>query len=65
MRFFGDNIKLVRPLVYNDESDSASLDRVFELLLLVGYSPEHAINMLIPPRMGGYALAKQGNKRLL
>lgn len=62
---FGDNIKLVRPLVYNDESDSASLDRVFELLLLVGYSPEHAINMLIPPRMGGYALAKQGNKRLL
>lgn len=50
---FGDNIKLVRPLVYNDESDSASLDRVFELLLLVGYSPEHAINMLIPPAWEG------------
>lgn len=46
---FGDNIKLIKPLVSYDESDSASLDKVFELLCLVGYSPEHAINMLIPP----------------
>ncbi|WPM32889.1 glutamate synthase large subunit [Hydrogenobacter sp. T-2] len=50
---FGENIKLVRPLVSYDESDSASLDRVFELLVLVGYSPEHAINMLIPPAWEG------------
>ncbi|MGC8852274.1 MAG: glutamate synthase subunit alpha, partial [Hydrogenobacter sp.] len=42
---FGDRIKLITPLVSYDESDSASLDRVFELLCLVGYSPEHAINM--------------------
>ena len=41
--------ELLRPLVSYEESDSASLDRVFELLCLVGYSPEHAINMLIPP----------------
>ncbi|ADC89619.1 Glutamate synthase (ferredoxin) [Thermocrinis albus DSM 14484] len=46
---FQDRIKLVKPLVSHDESDSASLDRVFELLVLVGFSPEHAINMLIPP----------------
>jgi glutamate synthase (NADPH/NADH) large chain len=46
---FGERIKLVKPLVSYDESDSASLDRVFELLVLAGYSPEHAINMLIPP----------------
>ncbi|WP_333784349.1 glutamate synthase large subunit [Thermocrinis sp.] len=46
---FGERIKLVRPLVSHQESDSASLDRVFELLVLAGYSPEHAINMLIPP----------------
>ncbi len=46
---FGENIKLIRPLVSYDESDSASLDRVFELMCLVGYSPEHSINMLIPP----------------
>ncbi|MDW8095970.1 MAG: glutamate synthase large subunit [Aquificaceae bacterium] len=50
---FGEDIKLIRPLVSYDESDSASLDRVFELLLLVGYSPEHAINMLIPPAWEG------------
>ncbi len=45
----GERIKLIHPLVSYDESDSASLDRVFELLCLVGYSPAHAINMLIPP----------------
>ncbi|MDW8097427.1 MAG: glutamate synthase large subunit, partial [Aquificaceae bacterium] len=50
---FGEHIRLVRPLVSYEESDSASLDRVFELLLLVGYSPEHAINMLIPPAWEG------------
>ncbi len=44
-----DNIKLIRPIVDYDESDSASLDKVFELLVLTEYSPEHAINMLIPP----------------
>ncbi len=45
----GDRIKLIKPLVSYDESDSASLDKVFDLLCLVGYKPEHAINMLIPP----------------
>jgi len=40
---------LIKPLVSHEESDSASLDRVFELLCLVGYKPEHAIYMLIPP----------------
>jgi glutamate synthase (NADPH/NADH) large chain len=47
--FFGENIKLIDPLVSFEESDSVSLDRVFELLCLAGYSPIHAINMLIPP----------------
>ncbi len=56
----GENIKLVRPLVSYEESDSASLDRVFELLVLVGYNPEHAINMLIPPAWEGVPwLAKE------
>jgi glutamate synthase (NADPH/NADH) large chain len=40
---------LLRPLISHDESDSASLDRIIELLILSGYSPEHAINMCIPP----------------
>ncbi len=46
---FGDRIDLIKPLVSYEESDSASLDRVYELLLHAGYSPEHAINMMIPP----------------
>ncbi|MFN7064721.1 MAG: glutamate synthase large subunit [Aquificaceae bacterium] len=49
----GKDIRLIRPLVSYEESDSASLDRVFELLVLAGYSPEHAINMLIPPAWEG------------
>ena len=46
---FGGDIDKIKPLVSHEESDSASLDRVFELLCLAGFSPEHAINMLIPP----------------
>ncbi len=45
----GDKKDLIKPLISYEESDSASLDRVFELLCHVGFSPEHAINMLIPP----------------
>ncbi len=46
---FGDRIELVKPLISWEESDSASFDRVFEILCLGGYTPSHAINMLIPP----------------
>lgn len=46
---FGDNNDLLRPLVSLEESDSASLDRIVELLMLAGFSPEHAVNMCIPP----------------
>lgn len=40
---------LLRPLISHEESDSASLDRIVELLILSGYSPEQAINMCVPP----------------
>ncbi len=46
---FGDEKDFILPLISHEESDSASLDRVIELLMLCGYSPEHAINMCIPP----------------
>ena len=46
---FGDDDDLLRPLVSLEESDSASLDRILELLMLAGFSPEHAVNMCIPP----------------
>ncbi len=46
---FGDKAGLLRPLISYNESDSASLDRIVELLMLSGLSPAHAITMCIPP----------------
>ncbi len=48
-RAFGEKIAEVLPLVEFDESDSASLDRVFELMVVSGIRPEVAITVLIPP----------------
>ncbi|RUM89248.1 MAG: glutamate synthase large subunit, partial [Thermovibrio sp.] len=48
-RAFGEKIAEVLPLVEFDESDSASLDRVFELMVISGIRPEVAITVLIPP----------------
>jgi len=45
----GKKIKEVLPLVDFTESDSASLDRVFELLVVCGVDPTTAITLLIPP----------------
>ncbi|OGW27453.1 MAG: glutamate synthase subunit alpha [Nitrospirae bacterium GWC2_57_13] len=46
---FGNEMDLVLPLTSHDESDSASLDRVVEFLMLGGYSPAHALTLCIPP----------------
>ncbi len=46
---FGDKADFLRPFIARDESDSASLDRIVELLTLSGYSPDHAIMLCIPP----------------
>ncbi len=46
--FAGRN-DLLAPLIDYDESDSASLDRIVELLILSGCSPEHALLLCIPP----------------
>ncbi|MEO2082667.1 MAG: glutamate synthase central domain-containing protein, partial [Desulfurobacteriaceae bacterium] len=46
---FGERIREVLPLVEFDESDSASLDKVFELMVVAGIDPALAINILIPP----------------
>ncbi|WP_457755320.1 glutamate synthase large subunit [Thermovibrio ammonificans] len=45
----GERIKEVLPLVEFDESDSASLDRVYELMVVAGIDPATAITVLIPP----------------
>ena len=46
--FTKDEIDMFMPICYRDQSDSASLDNVIELLYLAGRSLPHAIMMLIP-----------------
>ena len=45
---FGDDLAKLLPLIEPGQSDSASLDNMFELLVAAGRSPEHAMLMLIP-----------------
>jgi glutamate synthase (NADPH/NADH) large chain len=45
----GDERDIILPLVSDDESDSASLDNIMELLVRSGCSPERAVNMCVPP----------------
>jgi len=46
---WGNDIDLIRELLQEGESDSASLDHALELLVLSGRSLEHAMCMLVPP----------------
>ena len=46
---WGDDIDLVKDLLSDNESDSASLDHCLELLTLSGRDIEHAMCMLVPP----------------
>ncbi|MFC4991239.1 glutamate synthase large subunit [Rubritalea tangerina] len=46
---WGDDVDLVKNLVKDNESDSASLDHCLELLTLSGREIEHSMCMLVPP----------------
>ena len=45
---FGKNLKALYPIIVPGGSDSATLDNVFELLVLSGRTLPHAMSMLIP-----------------
>lgn len=45
---FGDDIKKIFPVIVPGGSDSATIDNVFELLVLAGRPIQHAMMMLIP-----------------
>ena len=45
---FGNDISKIKPVIVEGGSDSASIDNVFELLVLGGRSLSHAMMMLIP-----------------
>ncbi len=50
---FGDDLEKVLPLVGPGESDSASFDRVLELLVMAGRTLPHALMMLVPEAWEG------------
>lgn len=47
------DLKPVFPLINNKESDSCSFDKLLRLLIFSGYSPELAVNLLVPPAWEG------------
>ena len=49
---FGNDLKTILPLVKDGQSDSASLDNMFELLVAAGRDPAHAMLMLMPQAWG-------------
>ena len=49
---FGDEIKKLLPLIEGNQSDSASLDNMLELLVMAGRSLPHAMLMLLPQAWG-------------
>ena len=49
---FGGDLKKVLPLVKDGQSDSASFDNMFELLVAAGRDPAHAMLMLMPQAWG-------------
>ena len=53
---FGDDLEKLWPLIEDGQSDSACFDNALELLVLGGYSPAHAMMMLIPEAWSGNAL---------
>ncbi|MBK1853843.1 glutamate synthase large subunit [Verrucomicrobiaceae bacterium 5K15] len=46
---WGEDVELLKNVLREDESDSASLDHALELLTLSGRSLEHSMCMLVPP----------------
>lgn len=49
---FGNDISKLLPIVHPGQSDSASLDNMFELLVAAGRDAPHAMMMLIPQAWG-------------
>ena len=45
---WGEDLDKLMPLIAEGQSDTASLDNAAELLRLSGYSPAHALSVLIP-----------------
>jgi glutamate synthase (NADPH/NADH) large chain len=55
-KLFGDDLEKIWPLIDEGQSDSACFDNALELLVLGGYSPAHAMMLLIPEAWAGNPL---------
>ena len=53
---FGDELEKLWPLIQDGQSDTAVLDNAVELLCLSGYSPAHALAVLLPEAWQNHAL---------
>jgi len=51
--FSSEEMEMLLPIVYGEQSDSASLDNIIELLTLTGRSLAHVMMMLIPEAWDG------------
>ena len=52
----GDDVERLKPIIWEDGSDSAMLDNAVELLVLGGRSLPHALMMLVPEAWGAHYL---------
>ena len=52
----GADLEKIWPLIYPNQSDTASFDNALELLVMGGYSLAHAMTMLIPEAWEAHAL---------
>ncbi|MBK9605843.1 MAG: glutamate synthase subunit alpha [Betaproteobacteria bacterium] len=52
-KVLGDDLHKLWPLIYDGQSDSASFDNCLELLVMGGYSPAHAMMLMIPEAWAG------------
>jgi glutamate synthase (NADPH/NADH) large chain len=51
--FSNEEMEMLLPIIYGEQSDSASLDNIIELLTLTGRSLPHVMMMLIPEAWDG------------
>ena len=51
--FDGDDVQKLLPIITPGASDTASFDNVFELLIMGGRSPAHAMMMMVPEAWSG------------
>lgn len=51
----GNDLQKIWPLIYPDQSDSASFDNALELLVMSGYSMAQAVMMMIPEAWESHA----------